>query len=100
MQKVLPVDTMKVIMFELLSAEELSNMILVKDTLQKGKKLNMQFYQEILTRHHLTKEAYYASYKYFDARPDKMKVLLDSVAAYAERMKQKENDRLSKKRKP
>lgn len=90
---------MKVVMFEMLSAEELSNMIVVKDTLQKGKKLNVQFYQEILKKHHLTKEAFYASYKYFDTRPDKMKILLDSVTAYAERMKQKENDRLYKKNK-
>ncbi|MBS1642171.1 MAG: DUF4296 domain-containing protein [Bacteroidetes bacterium] len=95
-QKILPIDTMKVVMFDLLSAEELNNMIIAKDTLQKNKKLNLQFYREALEKHHISKEAFFNSYKYLETKPDKMKLLFDSLAIYAERMKQKETKRLDK----
>ena len=85
--KPLPLDTMKVVMWELLNADEWNNMIMVKDTLQKNSKLNLQFYQQIFAKHAITKEHFYQSYNYFDAQPDKMKVLFDSLTVYAERKK-------------
>ena len=89
-QKSLPIDTMKVIMFDLLSAEELNNMIIVKDTVQKTKKLNLQFYREVLEKHHVSKEEFFKSYQHFETKPDKMKLLFDSLYAYANRIKEKQ----------
>lgn len=85
--KALPFDTMKVVILDLMNAEQWNNFIIVKDTLLRNSKNNLKLYQQVFLVHHINKEQFYNSYQYYEEHPDKMKTLLDSLSTYSERQK-------------
>ncbi|MBN8835777.1 MAG: DUF4296 domain-containing protein [Sphingobacteriia bacterium] len=94
-KEIIPADEMKLILIDLTAATEWNNVLMAKDTALKNVKLNLQFYEGVFEKHHISKEQFYNSYNYYNARPDKMKALLDSTYAYSEKMK---NQLIKKKR--
>lgn len=58
-----------------------------KDTLNL-KLLATQAFQQVFDVHHITKDQFYKSYKYYEQHPDKNNILMDSLAAYASRKRQ------------
>ena len=89
--EVLPFDTVKVVMWELLSADQLNEMFVIKDSALKKTKNNLKLYQQVFFIHHITKEQFYFSYQYYEQHPDKFKILMDSVSAYGPRQRFKMN---------
>jgi hypothetical protein len=87
-QNYIPQDSMKVIIVDLMTADEWNNILMSKDTSLRRAKLNEQFYQSVFDKHQVTKEQFYNSYKFYDTRPDKMKALIDSAFTYIEKLKQ------------
>jgi hypothetical protein len=87
--EILPLDTMKVVMWDLMNAEEWNNVIITKDTTLRKSKNNLKLYQQVFFIHHLSKEQFYNSYRYYEQRPDKMKVLVDTLSSFAEKQKSK-----------
>jgi hypothetical protein len=87
--QVLPLDTMKVVIWDLMNAEEWNNLAIVKDTALRKSKNNLKLYQQVFFIHHLSKEQFYYSYQYYEQQPDKMKILVDTLSAFAERQKDK-----------
>ena len=82
---ILPIDSMKLVMWDMMRADELAINQGVKDTGRNRKVYNIELYREVLSIHHLTKEQFYQSYHFYLSRPDLNKILIDSLNNYAER---------------
>jgi len=85
--ELLPFDTMKVVIWDLLNAEEWNKTLLEKDTALLKMKNNLKLYQQALLMHQITKEQFFYSYKFYEEHPDKMKALLDSLAIFGQKQK-------------
>ena len=85
--EVLPFDTIKVVMWDLLNAEEFNNILIIKDSTLKKTKNNLKLYQQVFFMHHLSKEQFYYSYQFYEQHPDQFKTLMDSVSTYGPRQR-------------
>ena len=84
---ILPLNTMKVVLWDMNTADAWFNQISNTDSLHKTRKMNIQLYEQVFVSNNTTKKQFYTSYQYYQAKPDKMKTLMDSVVAYGERVK-------------
>jgi hypothetical protein len=80
--KVLPINKMKVVMWDITSADEWMKISNSKDSTQLLKKQNISLYNKIFALHQTTKEEFYNSYNYYQNNPNEMKALLDSLMNY------------------
>lgn len=86
---VLPVNTMKVVMFDMLKADDWYARIIVGDTLMQRVKEDIPLYEQVFAVHKLTKKEFFDSYHYYEAHPVAYKELLDSLESYANNQKLK-----------
>jgi Domain of unknown function (DUF4296) len=84
---VLPLNVMKVVLWDMNTADTWFNQISNTDSLHKTRKMNIQLYEQVFVSNKTTKKQFYTSYQYYQTKPDKMKTLMDSVVAYGERVK-------------
>lgn len=91
---VLPVNSMKQVMWDMMKADEWFARTSMKDTLAKKKREDIRLYEQVFAIHHITREQFYTSYRYYETHPESLKELLDSVEALSTREQQK----LSQKR--
>lgn len=89
----IPVNEMKVIMWDMIQAGEWFNVITVKDTTARKRKEDVQLLSKVLAVHGITREEFYNSYKYYEAHPVEFKVLIDSIDAYSIRERSRENEK-------
>lgn len=82
-KNVLPVNTMKVVMFDMLKADEWYARKLVGDTLLLKVKEDIPLYEQVFAVHKLTKKQFFDSYHYYEAHPVAYKELIDSLESYA-----------------
>jgi len=92
---IIPVDTMKLIMWDMMKADEWFNRKIVQDTNSIRNKEDVKMYEMVFKVHGVTRERYFASYRYYEGRPVSFKRLLDSLDALAnrERIKRYETER-------
>ncbi len=84
---ILAINDMKTIVWDMTLADEWFNQIPNTDSLHKTRNMNIQLYEQVFASHNTTKKSFYTSYQYYQLHPDKMKILIDSVSAYGERIK-------------
>ncbi len=89
--KTLPINTMKIVLWDILKADEWYTQTTIRDTLHLRINENFLLYEEVYKVHHINKDIFYNSYKYYETHPDQFKVLIDSVVAYGDRDKAVEN---------
>ena len=83
---IIPVDSMTLIMKDVVMANEYSMAFISKDSLNKDKYLaNQQLLDSVFRLHHITRELFQNSLRFYDSRPDKNKLIFDSLAAYGNR---------------
>ncbi len=87
--KILGIDSMRVVMWDLLRADELYSRILIKDTAAATRKENIRLYKEVFLVHKITKGQFDSSYKYYASHPVEYKILIDSLDAFATRERSK-----------
>ncbi len=85
----LGIDSMKVIMWDMLRADELYTRMTLKDSLAKGRREDIRLYEEIFAAHKITRGKFDSSYKYYAAHPVDFKLLIDSLDAFATRERSK-----------
>ena len=88
-KNVLPVNTMKVVMFDMLKADEWYARKLVGDTLMLKVKEDIPLYEQVFAVHKITKKQFYDSYHYYEAHPISYIELVDSLESYANKQKLK-----------
>jgi hypothetical protein len=76
---------MKLVVWDMMKADEWFVQTSIKDTLHLRKKENIQLYEEVFSIHKTSRKQFYNSYKYYQGHPDKFKVLMDSITALANR---------------
>jgi len=81
----LDVNQMKVIVWDMLKADELYTMQQVKDSTLRMQKKNLEYYEKIFAYHKISRSTFYKSFTYYEAHPPEMKILLDSIDQYATR---------------
>jgi uncharacterized lipoprotein NlpE involved in copper resistance len=88
-KQTIPSSEMKLILWEMSNADELTNEMVARDTTVKNKKqyLQVKQYEQVFAVHNITKEKFYSSLQFYQSRPDQYKILLDSVVAYGNRIK-------------
>jgi hypothetical protein len=85
---IIPIDSMTVIMKDIIIANEYSLVNLPKDSTKKDKILaNQQLLDGVFKIHHITRESFQTSYRFYESRPDMNKIIFDSLSAYANRHK-------------
>jgi hypothetical protein len=88
-KNVLPVNTMKVVMFDMLKADEWYARKPVGDTLMLKVKEDIPLYEQVFAVHEITKKEFFDSYHYYEAHPVAYKELVDSLESYANLQKLK-----------
>ena len=86
-KKILPINSMKKIMWDMMQADEWYIQTSLKDSLHKRDKENIQLYEQIFSIHQTSRKQYYNSYHYYQMHPNELKELVDSLTAYAAREK-------------
>ena len=80
--QVLPINKMKMVMWDMVSVDEWMKITASKDSTQLLKKQNISLYNKVFATHQITKEDFYNSYNYYQNHPNDMKILMDSLMSY------------------
>lgn len=83
---VLPVDSMKVIVWDLMQGGELAS-IQYPGYRDSFNKKSMVLFEKILAGHGLDKNSFFKSFDYYGQNPDENKILFDSIQAYGNRQR-------------
>lgn len=83
--KVLPPEKMQAVMWDVLQADAYAELYIKKDSLKNLPAANAALQQKVFDIHHISKDDFYRSYRYYSDKPDEMRIILDSVSAKAER---------------
>jgi hypothetical protein len=67
-QEILPINAMKLAMWDMMRADEWFTQTTLKDSLNLRKKENIQLYEQVFTIHGTTRKQFYNSYKYYEER--------------------------------
>lgn len=81
--KVIPINEMRKITWDMIKADEYYARITIKDTTDKPQTANLKLYDQVFKSYGITKEQFYFSYKYYESHPVEFKELIDSVDAIA-----------------
>lgn len=85
---IIPMDSMTVIMKDIIIANEYAMIYIPKDSTKKDKILaNQELLDGVFKIHHITRESFENSYRFYESRPDMNKTIFDSLSAYANRHK-------------
>lgn len=84
---IIPQDKMKVILFDVLRMQEYAGIKYGRDTNAANANMPVML-QQVFSIYKVSKEDFYSSFRYYEAHPDKNKVLLDSLSAYTTQKRQ------------
>lgn len=85
-KNVLEPERMQAIIWDMIQAGEfLNGFVLFRDTLTNSVLESQRWYQKIYELHETNREEFMRSYKYYQAHPNQMRILFDSLALYQER---------------
>ncbi len=80
---VMPVDKMKLVMWDLLQAGNYATIQKEKDT--SIKQLNTAYMAQVLQLYKISKDDFFKSFDYYQTHPELNKILFDSINAYSQR---------------
>jgi hypothetical protein len=81
-------NEMKKIMWEMAQAEAFATYYVARDSTANVEKEMMKKYAEVLAAHKTDEKTFFASLDYYRNNPEKFRVLLDSLNAYSNRMRE------------
>ena len=84
---VIGINKMKLIVWDMMRAGSLADAQYGKDT-HMLKIKTTELFRQVFAIHGISKDEFYKSYRYYEENPDKNKILMDSVTAYANRQRQ------------
>jgi hypothetical protein len=84
-ENILPIDSMKIIVWQLIETGDYATFLKGKDTTIKS--LNTAYFSQVLQLHHLDKPAFFKSFDFYQTHPYFNNILFDSVNAYAQRQR-------------
>jgi hypothetical protein len=85
--KIIPEDSMKLIMWDMMKADEWFNRKIIQDANAIKNKEDVKLYEKVFKVHGITRERYFESYRFYEAHPISFKRILDSMDAMANRQR-------------
>jgi len=86
---VLEPEKMKLVMWDMLRADEVASLEGLKDTVPNNLLRHaVEKYGQVFAVHHITREQFYDSYRYYQEHPEEHKLLMDSLQAFGTRVKE------------
>ncbi|BAV08590.1 protein of unknown function [Filimonas lacunae] len=90
---------MKLVLWDMMRADEVASIENSRDSITNNLLMHaVEHYEQVFAVHAITKEQFYNSYQYYREHPMEHKDLMDSLSAYATRMKEakdkKEKDKV------
>lgn len=82
-ENVMPVDKMKLVMWDLLQAGNYATIQKEKDT--SIKQFNTAYMAQVLQLYKISKDDFFKSFDYYQTHPELNKILFDSINAYSQR---------------
>ena len=82
---ILPVDKMKLIVWDMAQASAYASYLKDRDT--SVKTINTAYMAEVLKLHNISKTDFFKSFNFYQAHPVLNKQLFDSVSAYSQRQR-------------
>lgn len=82
-KEIMPVDKMKIVVWDMLQAGNYATTLKEKDT--SIKKINTAYMAEVLKLHNISKDEFFKSFDFYVAHPQLNKELFDSLNAYGQR---------------
>lgn len=84
-KEILPLDTMKVVVWNLIEAGDYATSLKAKDSTIKS--INTMYMAQVLQLHHLDKKTFFNSFNFYEHNLYFNKILFDSINAYASRQR-------------
>jgi len=81
---IIPKRKMENILWDMIRADRFANQFLVHDSVNRKRK-TFEMYENVFHIHHISREEFLKSYKFYLGRPDIAKVMFDSISVRAER---------------
>jgi hypothetical protein len=75
---------MKAVMWDIFQAQAFTENFIKNDSSKNVLAESAKLQQQVFALHKITKQDYDRTYSYYKVHPDEMKVLLDSISAFAE----------------
>lgn len=94
---ILPTEKMEQILLDMVRADEIINRQIYADSVYKTMGGRTRIYQDVFTKHKLTKEQFKKSLNFYQNRPDLLKIVLDSMQSEVKRAEQKRTDSITRK---
>jgi hypothetical protein len=76
---------MQAVLWDIIQLEAYSQLIVAPDSVKMNAKKNALLQQKIFFLHGVSKEQYYKSYDFYNARTETMRIILDSITTKADR---------------
>ena len=86
-KNMVPFDKMKVVLYQLMKADEYYTRSVSADTAMQLEKRNIQFYKQIFELNKVDRNDFYATLTYLQKRPIEFKELMDSAYELSKREK-------------
>ena len=86
-KNMVPFDKMKVVLYQLMKADEYYTRSISADTAMQLEKRNIQFYKQIFELNKVDRNDFYATLTYLQKRPIEFKELMDSAYELSKREK-------------
>ncbi|MDZ4071165.1 MAG: DUF4296 domain-containing protein [Sediminibacterium sp.] len=83
--RIIPMDSMQVIMWDMMKADEVFIRKLVADTNATKNKEDVKLYETVFRIHKISKDRFFESYRYYEAHPILMKEIIDSIDSKSNR---------------
>jgi Domain of unknown function (DUF4296) len=78
---VLPLNRMKLVMWDMIRADEYAKGFVIKDSSKTLKEHSIILYEKVFALHNITRETFTRSLKYYESNPLQNKRLFDSLSA-------------------
>jgi hypothetical protein len=85
---IIPRDRMETILWQLMQTDEFTTYVIVKDSIKNLDKERIKLYNQVFELNKTNKDAFKKSYQYYMNHPEMGKVMFDSIAARANRLRE------------
>jgi hypothetical protein len=82
-------NEMQRVIWDIMQVDEYANTYVSRDSLKNLNKERLELYLKVFRLHHITKDDFNASLKYYSSKPDEMKVIFDSLTSKGELQRRK-----------
>ncbi len=90
---VLPPAKMQMVLWDMMQADEMAGYYAMTDTSFLGLAKHADYYQKVFSVHQISKGDFVTSLNYYERNPAKLKIIVDSLQKFGQRLQQADSAR-------